>query len=417
MCHAIEQLPIDDPSAVLQAARTTLRPSRHSNRGRRFITLDEDDEIGDLLVYITEHVLPQRPELADSVVDAAHDGSVRLWRWLDAALIRVGRSDIVAARHRKFLQSLEQAGSIDMHSDWLRFLTIVGELAPPKALSFAESWRLDELVDFFATLRICTSEAGAIPSALYYSEEDVRSLVRLAAALGRFNPAVLAAEARIAIALEEQTRSTTLLCEGGHRRELRHWEDAAASAIDVAIELLRGTEWLGRIASEALARCPIPDATDRIENVLPELRPINRLHAGSTIIDLGDRVGERAIRWQESDDPFTRQLAAWWFARHESDTVVDEHLERSFSDSDRGVRVVAVRGLRGKILPESLRQRLEDLAATDGAVGYACVRCGTPNLADRTSCTKCNVVGPDLKAEVRKLEPGSTSSFEDDEDD
>jgi hypothetical protein len=343
---------------------------------------------------------------------------MHLWQRLDAALIRVGRSDIVAARNRQFFQSLEQSGSFDMHSDWLRFLTIVGELAPPKALSFAESWRLDELVDFFATLRMCTSEAGAIPSALYYSEEDVRSLVRLASTLGRFNHAMLAAEARVAIALERQTRSTTLLCEGGHKRELRHWEDATASAIDVAIELLRGTEWLGRIASEALARCPIPDATDRIESVLTELRPINRLHAGSTIIDLGDRVGERAIRWQESDDPFTRQLAAWWFARHESDTVVGEHLERSFSDPDRGVRVVAVRGLRGKVLPESLRQRLEDLAAVDRPVGYVCVRCGTPNLADRTSCTKCNVVGPDLKAEVKKLiEPGSTSSVEDDEDD
>lgn len=417
MYQAAERLPIDDPSAVLQAARTTLRPG-HSSRPRRFIILDEDDEVGDLIVYITEHILPQKPELADSVVDAAHDGSMRLWRRLDAALIRAGRSDVVAARNQKFFRSLQQPGSFDMHGDWLRFLTIVSELAAPKPLSFAESWRLDELVDFFATLRICTSEASAIPSALYYSEEDVRSLVRLASALGRFNATVLAAEARLAIALEQQTRSTMLLCEGGHRRELRHWEEATASAIDVAIELLRGTEWLGRIASEALARCPIPDVTDRIESLLAELRPINRLHAGSAIIDLGDRVGERAIRWQESDDPFTRQLAAWWFALHESDMAVGEHLERAFSDSDRGVRVTAVRGLRGRTLPPSVQERLKTLAAEDPPVGYVCMRCGTENDTDRTSCVKCNIVAPELKAAVKEIiEPDSTSSIEDDEDD
>ena len=418
MCHAAEQLPIDDPSAVLQAARSTLRPGKHSSRRGRFIIFDEDDEIGDLLVYITEHVLPQRPELADSVVDAAHDGSMRLWRRLDAALIRAGRADIVAARNQKFFQSLAQAGSFDMHSDWLRFLTIVGELAPPKALSFAESWRLNELVDFFATLRICTSEAGAIPSALYYSEEDVRSLVRLASTLGRFNPPVLAAESRLAIALEERKRSTTLLCEAGKTRELRHWEDADGGALDLAIDLLRGTTWLARIASKALAHCPNPSASDRIEGVLSEIRPINRLHAGSAIIDLDNRVDERAIRWQESSDPFTRQLAAWWFALHESDSVAGGHLERAFSDSDRGVRVAAARGLRGRTLSESLKRRLQTLASEDAPVGYVCMRCGTANPADRTSCTKCNVVGPELKTEVQKvIDPSSTPSFEDDDED
>ena len=418
MYQAAERLPIDDPSAVLQAARTTLRPGKHSSRQGRFIIFDEDDEIGDLLVYIAEHVLAQKSELADSVVDAAHDGSMLLWRRLDAALIRAGRSDIVAARNQKFFQSLKQAGSFDMHSDWLRFLAIIGELAPPKELSFAESWRLDELVDFFATLRICSSEAGAIPSALYYSEEDVRSLVRLASTLGRFDPAVLAAESRLAITLEERKRSTTLLCEGGNRRELRHWQDADSSAFDLAIDLLRGTTWLGRIAAEALARCPSPGASDRIEEVFGEIRPINRLRAGSAIIDLNDRVDQRATRWQGSSDPFTRQLAAWWFALHESDTAVGEHLERAFSDSDRGVRVTAVRGLQGRTLPPSVQERLKTLAAEDPPVGYVCMRCGTENAADRTSCTKCNTVGPELKAEVKKIiEPDSTSSIEDDEED
>ena len=418
LCQASERVPIDDPAATLKAVRRTLRPGKHSNKGGKLAIFLVDDDVGDLLIHITEHVLPQRPELADAIVEAAHDGSSRLWARLDTVLTRIGRSDIVALRNQNLFKSFEDMGRSfkTMQRDWLRFLTIIADLAPAKVLSFGESWRLDELVDFFATLRVCTSEAGAISSALYYSEEDVRSLVRLASTLGRFNSPVLAAESRIAIALEKRRRSTTLLCEGGKTRELRHWEDAEGSAIDAAINLLRGTRWLGQIASEALARCPHPGTSDRIEEVFGEIRPINKLHAGFAIIDLDDHVLGRAIRWEQSTDSFTRQLAAWWLAHHGSDTVAGEHLERAFLDSDRGVRTIAVQGLRGKTLSESLQKRLQLLISDDAPVGYACVHCGTENAPDRTSCTKCNIVGPDLKAAVRKvIDPGSNSSFEDDE--
>jgi hypothetical protein len=419
MCQATERLPIDDPVRVLQAARRTLRPGKHSDRRGRLAIFDEDDDVGDLLIHITECVLPHKPELADAVVEASHDGSSRLWERLNAVLTRIGRSDIVVSRNRNLFKSVENMGRSfeTLQRDWLQFLTIIAELAPAKALSFGQSWRLDELVDFFATLRVCSSEAGAISSALYYSEEDVRHLVRLASTLGRFNAAVLAAESQIAIALEKRRGSATLLCEGGNRRELRHWEDADGNAVDVAVDLLRGTRWLGRIASDALARCPNPATSDRIEEVFGEIRPINKLYAGFAIIDLDDDVVDRATRWEQSTDPFTRQLAVWWFAHHQSDTVAGEHLERAFLDSDRGVRTIAVQGLRGKTLSKSLQKRLQALVSQDAPVGYACVHCGTANPADRTSCTKCNIVGPDLKAAVQKvIDPGSTSGSEDDED-
>jgi hypothetical protein len=289
-------------------------------------------------------------------------------------------------------------------------------LAAPKALSFRESWRLDELVDFFATLRICTSIAGAISSALYYSEEDVRHLARLTSTLGRFNPAVLAAQSQIAIALEKRKRSTTLLCEGGTRRELRHWEDADGNATDLAIDLLRGTEWLSRIASEVLAHSPSAGVSDRIENVLGEIRPINRLHAGSAIIHLGDHVAERAAKWQQSSDPFVRQLSAWWFAHQESHSFW-EQVERAFADSDRGVRVAAVRGLRRRTLSEAMRTRLQALASDEAPVGYVCMHCETMNPAESRSCTKCNIVGPELNSEVQKVvDPGATADFSDDDE-
>jgi ribosomal protein L40E len=234
--------------------------------------------------------------------------------------------------------------------------------------------------------------------------------------LGRFNAEVLAAESRIAIALENRKRSTTLLCEGGDRRGLLHWEDADGSAIDVAIDLLRGTRWLGRIASEALARRPDTDTSDRIEEVLGEIRPINKLYAGSAIIDLDQDVLKRATRWEQSSDPFTRQLAAWWFAHQESQSI-GVHVERAFADSDRGVRVAAVRGLRRRTLSEAMRTRLQALASDEAPVGYVCMHCGTTNPAESSSCTKCNIVGPELKSEVRKVvDPGSTDGSNDDDD-
>lgn len=418
LCQASERLSIDDPAATLEAVRQTLRPGKHSPKRRaKFVLFPEDDDVGDLLLYVTEHVLPLRPELADAIVEAGRDGSVRLWERLDTVLDRIGRSDIVASRNQNLYKSYEEMGRSfeTMQRDWRRFLSIIGEQAPVKPLSFGESWRLDELVDFLATLRVCTSEAGAISSALYYSEEDVRSLVRLASTLGRFNAEVLATESRIAIALEERSHSTTLLCEGGNRRELRNWEDADGSAIDVAIDLLHGTRWLSRIASEALARCPSSGVSDRIEKVLAEIRPINRLHAGSAIIDLGDQTSERAIRWQQSTDPFTRQLAAWWFAHQESDSI-GEHVERAFADSDRGVRVAAARGLRRRTLSEAVKMRLQALSS-DAPVGYVCMHCGTVNPAESRSCTKCNIVGPALKPEVQKaVDPDSTARFNDDDE-
>ena len=215
----------------------------------------------------------------------------------------------------------------------------------------------------------------------------------------------------------KRRRSTTLLCEGGNKRELRNWQDADDNAIDVAIDLVRGTEWLSRIASEALARCPSPGLSDRIEKVLGEIRPINRLRAGAAIIDLDDQVVKRATKWQQSTDPFTRQLAAWWFAHQESENI-GEHVERALTDSDRAVRAAAIRALRGRTLSEASRTRLQALASDDAAVGYVCMSCGTLNQADRTSCTKCNVVGPQLKAEVQKIvDPDSTAKFDDDGDD
>jgi hypothetical protein len=419
LCQASEKLPIDNPVAALEAVRQTLRPGKHSPKRRaKLVIFPEDDDVADLLIYMVEHVLPQRPELADAIVEAGHDGSVRLWERLDSVLYRIGRTDIVASRNRTLYKTFEEMGRSfeTMQRDWLRFLSIIGDLAPAKALSFGESWRLDELVEFFATLRVCTSEAGAISSALYYSEEDVRSLVRLASTLGRFNAEVLAAESRIAIALENRKRSTTLLCEGGDRRALLHWEDADVSAIDVAIDLLRGTRWLGRIASEALARRPDTDTSDRIEDVLGQIRPINKLYAGSAIIDLDQDVLKRATRWEQSSDPFTRQLAGWWFAHQESQSI-GEHVERAFADSDRGVRVAAVRGLRRRTLSEAMRTRLQALASDEAPVGYVCMHCGTTNPAESSSCTKCNIVGPELKSEVRKVvDPGSTDGLNDDDD-
>jgi hypothetical protein len=255
------------------------------------------------------------------------------------------------------------------------------------------------------------------PSTLNYWRVSVSFILAERATLGRFNAAVLAAESQIAIALEKRRGSAALLCEGGNRRELRHWEDADGNAVDVTVDLLRGTRWLGRIASDALVRCPNPTTSDRIEEVFGEIRPINKLHAGFAIIDLDDNVLARATRWEQSTDPFTRQLAAWWFAHHQSDTFAGEHLERAFLDSDRGVRTIAVQGLGGKTLSKSLQKRLQALVSQDAPVGYACVHCGTANPADRTSCAKCNIVGPDLKAAVQKvIDPGSTSVSEDDKD-
>ncbi len=84
----------------------------------------------------------KRPELSDALVEAGHHGSMRLWERLNAVLTRIGRSDIVASRNRNLFKSVENMGRSFETSqrDWLRFLTIIADLAPAKTLSFGESW-------------------------------------------------------------------------------------------------------------------------------------------------------------------------------------------------------------------------------------------------------------------------------------
>ena len=93
-------------------------------------------------------------------------------------------------------------------------------------------------------------------------------------------------------------------------------------------------------------------------------------------------------------------------------------MERALADSDRGVRVAAARGLRRRTLSEAARMRLQALASDEAPVGYVCMHCGTVNPAESRSCTKCNIVGPELKPEVQKVvDPDSTAGFNDDEED
>jgi len=123
---------------------------------------------------------------------------------------------------------------------------------------------------------------------------------------------------------------------------------------------------------------------------------------------------KRAERWRLDADPLMRQLAAWSFAVNWTVSADLAPLARAFADADRGVRVMAVRGLKDKKVNGFLSEQLASLRTASPA-GFVCIRCGTQNPADRTSCIECNLVGPDVARELDML-LASTSGTGDDED-
>jgi hypothetical protein len=383
------------------------------------ILTSEDD--ADLLVYMAAHSIGMRDDLGPLLIEAAREGSMDLSTRLDRALRIAGRSDLVTARNTAFMDTWRQMqeGFQRLDDGWTTLLHLVASQRREAPLSFSQAWRLDELADLMATLRVPKSAADVVSTALRHRRQDVETLVSLVTELGGFDRGVVATEARRAVQDEAKGRSALLLlADAGKRREMRHWQEGAVeSSLESLIRLLASTSWVSRIAAEALACSPHPETANRIEAELGKLPPLNRLYAGQAVIQVGQDVGRRAERWHRSADPFDRILAAWWFARNSSDTSLDEHCATSLADADRNVRVACVRGFRGRLLCAAVRERLQNLAV-EAETGYVCIHCGTANDVVR-SCKRCNIVGPELRGEidgVLKWTHGTDGGDDDEED-
>jgi hypothetical protein len=409
---------VDAPDEVLRAIRTRIRRKSDRPKGRGLFIEPFDEHMGQLLADVAAACVTQNPALAESLFEASKNASTEVAMRVDAVLRDAGRPDLPRSRYSAFAASNSAiAHGLQSWSDGLSsFLTIVSELAPATDPTFVARWRLDELADFVATLRLGTSPAGDIGLDLLRAKEGVKSLVGITARLGDFDLGALAAQANVAQSLEQRDESGwSLLFYAGHRRPLEHWQRVdGIAAVKRLLPALASSAWQARVASDSLGRCPCPEAPRLIANLMPSLDPLNRLHAGNAIICIGAELDLHIAHWSGSADPFQRMLAAWWRARELDGAALTEHVTQALSDPDRSVREAALQGLRANRLPDALRDLLKTSPEALNDCGYVCAHCGTAN-GSVSSCSSCRIVGPDVTRWLTKL--SATDGLADDEDD
>jgi hypothetical protein len=377
-----------------------------------------DEHVEQLLANIAATYVRQNPELAESLFEASRDASTDVAMRVDAALRDAGRPDLPRSRYSALAvnDSAIARGLRSWRDSLSSFFTMVSELAPASESTFADRWRLDELSDFVATLRLGSSPARDIGNDLRRANEGLASLVGIAARLGDFDLATLAAQAKVAQSLEESDESGwSLLFYAGHPRPLKLWQRVDGLAtVRRLLPVVASSDWQARVATDALGYCPCPEAPRLIADLMPSLTPISRIHAGNAIICIGAELDSQLAHWAGSADPFQRMLAAWWRARELEGTALVEHVRQALNDPDRGVREAALRGLRAGRLPDAIRDLLKTSPDALNACGYACLRCGAAN-GTVSSCSNCRTVGPDVTKWATKIT--STNGLADDEED
>ena len=405
MSEAAAGAEVSQPAEVLVAAREHLRPGGSAFKARRsggFTLVAQDEDIARLIVRIAETSLQTDPALAELVSEAARHGHADFFERVNAFLIRAGRYDVAAKWFEGMADTARQFGEgmLRMHKSWAQFLAIIIDSSSPRDLTPGESRRLDEFADFVATLRIGESYAGALTEALS-TPDDVKQLVRLTITLGGFEPALLAAEARLANTIEERSQdSFRLAYDAPNRRPMSLWQSLHPDDAHTLIRLLGTTEWIATVAADALGTCPFEGIEAAIESRLASMPPMNRLLTGNALLVLDRDMESIARRLFQAPDPFVRRIAGYWYGAKAATGFLRQCLE-ALVDLDGGVRDAAIDGLAGGDVSPDILAAVERVAAEP--VGFTCLRCEAVNESDRDSCAQCNLVGPEPQAAARKL--------------
>jgi hypothetical protein len=346
---------------------------------------------------------------AELVVSRFEDGSFEFRDALGDALRGAGHGDLAAALDAELRAAYANFKApwqdVDFDAHTRATLALIAELDDEKALEPLQRRRLDELADFVATASLNWVRPG-------WAEKrpaTARAWIGAVAALGGFDPRVLAAQARlVAEELQDGDDSDSLIYDGGERRGLkRDWSGIA----DPDAMLRRLIDCIGVLPRQAqgaifTAITAAPDRAQavvlleaRIERVLIWAREL----AGVMLLLLAPRAQGLSERWLAGDDPMLRSAAAEWLsARVAAGEDGEEQLLRCLQDADDGVRSQAMSHLEDTRLSPALREELRKLLASE-IRPWMCSRCGAENSAGKRACGECHVVGPEARERAERL--------------
>jgi hypothetical protein len=280
-------------------------------------------------------------------------------------------------------------------AQYARFLShVAGDYDAP--LSRDQSTRLAELGDFLETMGL---RQGAVAYLHEESDDYLDGIIDLTTDLYRFDRAVLAAEARIAlarIAAGDGIEPYLALFDTAVQRPRGSWDDV--TDVQAAVERLVRMMFRGNgevdFARRSLMGAPVGHvASEPLRDALPRLvsSTHQRRAAALTLASFG--TGPEPATWLDSDDPVLRSVACETFAPTD-EQVLDRALRRRVDDSDGHVQVAALHRLF-TTRPADLTTVLEAVA-TRREPEWMCLDCGTVNAPGPSYCEndRCGRTGP-----------------------
>jgi hypothetical protein len=393
---------------VLSAIGREVRPDSQLSRPQRtrLAIRMPDKDVESFAVNLAERLLNTHPETAELFAAIAKQASSSIAQRLWDLLKQAGRGDLWSKNYKDLFSSMkvfadDTAAFCDL---WKKFLLQISTFAQPAQLPLVQKRRLDELADYLATLQYGESIPRDIWNA-FQNETGLGWLLQTVAVLGGFDLRVLAAEALVALEMEDRAAdSMGFLFDASRPRELLHWSvlPDPLPAVETLVQFVGSTRWVCRRATMALEHTPLKnEAALILDRKFRTYGPYQRLHAAWLITALQPaRASDRLASWKGDPDPVLRRLTA--MSTSTSDAPAD--MEWAFADPDASVVADVVDRL-GKRPDVELFVDLLGNVASGEPKGWLCMHCGTLNdpVTTYQGCRKCQTSPPDPRRRAQEL--------------
>jgi hypothetical protein len=345
-------------------------------------------------------------------------------RWLSVAAveeirdiaIEAGFEDVVFAQiDRESEESAfdphEQLAALEeRHATDRAILGWIADSADHAVLTFGERRRLDDLIDYWTSIRIGRAAAFE-PSGVYRHHPVVlRDVLLVLSRLSGLHGGRVAAQA--SLLLEEATddawnalSARQMLHMHGSDRQFERWHDVGDvyEARDVLVLALGVGRWLPSLARPALAHRGMSDVEQQnLERTLRAFpRPYQRTYAAKLRLWLASDKQRVAEAFVAADDPALRSAAGAYVAYEAAHPTFAPLLGALLDDPDDEVRAEFVQDVARMF-------RSGDLLATVEAADWTprpwqCSSCGTDNPPGGRGCRKCRAAGGDTDRAVQAL--------------
>lgn len=409
---------VEDPQVLKDVLALRSLPRRPRSNGKStpdFTTLLADDSLTRTQADAAEALLDHVPHTAQLVAACAMEAPDGLQKSLSRLLRERGFDDDVQAIHDATALrwgDLTKSWLFDYDSSFnARFLRLIADRTVAD-LSTKQATLLDELADLVETMEMNTGGANHLRK---QSDEKLREFIGLTASLYGFDHAVLASQAKIALARMERSQGNDpyfALFDNAHGRRAPDW--SAVNDPEAAVRLLIRLLTLGlgqaRFAAKALWKAPVVEqAAPRLRALLPKLNPSTRHQSLAAVALASLASGPEPDCWMDSDNPVLRAVAASMITVMSGNSLNDQ-IRQLLDDPDGHVQEAAIRNIV-RAQPPALIEILTSVTSQP-TPGWMCLSCRTVNPPPgSTSCSKddCSIVGANpakLASEaLREAEP------------